>query len=68
MENRKNSDSTFAFKGGHYKKDLLAKLNIPSVNLEWFGYPKAEKLFDKLIWLEMRKVEVEAYALWMRKS
>ena len=80
-ETRKNSESTFAFKGGHYEKDLLAKLNIPSVNLEWFGCPKAEKLFDQLIWLETcgnhiennayqhcAKVEVEAYALWMRKS
>jgi hypothetical protein len=59
----------------------LAKLNIPSVNLEWFGCPKAEKQFDQLIWLETygnhienntyqhcAKVEVEAYALWMRKS
>jgi hypothetical protein len=81
METRKNSNSTFAFKGGHYEKDLLAKLNIPSVNREWFGCPKAEKLFDQLLWLETcgnhienntyqhcAKVEVEAYALWMRKS
>jgi hypothetical protein len=43
--------------------------------------PNAEKLFDQLIWLETcgnhiennayqhcAKVEVEAYALWMRKS
>ena len=80
IETHKNPDSTFAFKGGHYEKDLLAKLNIPSVNLEWFDCPKAEKLFDQLIWLETcgnhiennayqhcAKVEVEAYALWMRK-
>ena len=81
IETRKNPDSTFAYKGGHYEKDLLAKPNIPSVNLECFGFPKAEKLFDQLIWLETcsnhiennayqhcPKVEVEAYALWMGKS
>jgi hypothetical protein len=31
IETRKNPDSTFAYKGGHYEKDLLAKLNIPIV-------------------------------------
>jgi hypothetical protein len=29
IETRKNPDSTFAYKGRHYEKDLLAKLNIP---------------------------------------
>lgn len=80
-ETRKNLSSTIAYKGGHYEKDLLADLNIPSVNLECFGCPKAEKLFDQLIWLETcgnhisfnayqhcPKVEVEAYGLWMQKN
>ena len=80
IETRKNPDSTIAYKGGHYEKDLLAKLNIPSVNLEYFGCPKAGELFDQLIWLETcgnhiednafqhcAKVEAEAYALWMRQ-
>ena len=31
IETCKNPDSTFAYKGGHYEKDLLAKLNIPIV-------------------------------------
>ena len=81
IEIRKNPDSTIAYKGGHYEKDLLAKLNIPSVNLEYFGCPTAGELLDQLIWLETcgnhiednayqhcAKVEVEAYALWMRQS
>jgi hypothetical protein len=29
IKTRKNPDSTFAYKGRHYEKDLLAKLNIP---------------------------------------
>jgi hypothetical protein len=76
----KNSNSTIAYKGGHFEKDLQAKLKIPSVNLECFGCPKAEKLFDKFIWLETcgrhtsfdayhhcAKVEVEAYAMWLKE-
>jgi hypothetical protein len=37
-----DSNSTIAFKGGHYETDLLASLHIPAV----------KKLFDQLIWLE----------------
>jgi hypothetical protein len=40
-----DSNSTIAFKGGHYERDLLASLRIPAVNLECFNCPKAEKLF-----------------------
>jgi hypothetical protein len=47
--------STIAYKGGHYEKDLLNSLSIPTVNLESFGCPKAEKLFDQIIWLETCK-------------
>ena len=36
----------------HYEKDLLGNLGIPAVNLESFGCPKAEHLFDALVWLE----------------
>jgi hypothetical protein len=53
----RNSNSTIAYKGGHYETDLLNSLNIPAVNLESFGCPKgkAEKLFDQIIWLETCK-------------
>ena len=40
-----DSNSTIVYKGGHIERDLLRQLGIPSVNLEWFGCPKAEKLF-----------------------
>ena len=49
------SNSTIAYKGGHYEKDLLNSLSIPAVNLESFGCPKAEKLFDQIIWLKTHK-------------
>ena len=68
-----------AYKGGHYERDLFVSLAIPAVNLENFGCPKAGELFDELIWLETcrnhmvneayqhcLKVEVEAYARWMK--
>ena len=48
IETRKNPDSTIVYKGGHYEKDLLAKLNIPSINLEYFGCPKAGELLINL--------------------
>lgn len=35
---------TMAYKGGHYEKDLLEKLGIPSFNLEELGCPKANQL------------------------
>ena len=73
--------STLAYKGGHVEKDLLRELKIPAVNLESFGCPKADHLFDELIWLETcgkhfgiktyrhcPKVEVEAYALWLKNN
>jgi hypothetical protein len=75
-----DSNSTIAFKGGHYERDLLASLRIPAVNLECFNCPKAEKLFYQLIWLETcgnhlesnayqhsAKVEVEAFAMWLHQ-
>jgi hypothetical protein len=76
---RKNS--LVAYKGGNYEKNLLADLNIPSVNLECFSCPKAQKLFGQMIWLETcrkhlavdayqhcPKVEVEAYGLWLEQQ
>ena len=39
-----NKHSTLAYKGGHFERDLLTKLTIPSVNLEIFGCPKANQL------------------------
>ena len=69
-----NEQSTIAYKGGRIENDLLRKTGIPSVNLESFGCPKAEHLFDDLVWLETcgnhtepnayqhcAKVEVEAF-------
>ena len=32
------------YKGGHVEKDLLNKLNIPSLNLETLGCPKYDVL------------------------
>jgi hypothetical protein len=74
---RKNS--LIVYKGGSYEKNLLA--DIPSVNLECFGCPKAQKLFDQMIWLETcgkhltvyayqhcPKVEVEACGLWLEEQ
>lgn len=75
---QKSAISTIAYKGGHYEKDLLEDLDIPAVNLESFGCPKAEHLFDALAWLETcghhtepnayqhcAKVEVEAFGHWL---
>ena len=47
-----NTLSSIAYKGGHFERDLLNKLQIPSTNLECFGCPKANLLFDRLVWLE----------------
>ena len=33
-----------AYKGGHYERDILRKLNIPSLNLELIGCPKVEAI------------------------
>ena len=78
-EVKADSNSTIAYKGGHIERDLLRQLGIPSVNLEWFGCPKAEKLFLHLEWKQTcgnhrglnayhhcAKVEVEAFAHWLR--
>jgi hypothetical protein len=64
-----DSNSTIAFKGGHYERDLLASLRIPAVNLECFNCPKAEKIFDQLIsvrnlWEPFRKQRLST----LRKS
>ena len=80
--NVKTSETcTLAYKGGHIEKDLLKELNIPALNLESFGCPKADHIFDKMIWLETcgkhfgikpyrhcPKVEVEAYGLWLKEN
>ena len=70
--------SSIAYKGGHFERDLLNKLQIPSTNLESFGCPKANLLFDRLVWLETcghrfdeysyqhcPKVEVEVLGKWL---
>ena len=39
-----NQKMMVAYKGGHIEKELLSKLDIPSVNLEEFGCPKVDEL------------------------
>ena len=70
-------DAIIAYKGGHFERDLLMELGIPSVNLEQYGCPKAARLFVELGWLEScgnheeagyehcPKVETEAYGWWL---
>ena len=78
---KQNEYSTIAYKGGHFERDLLKQLHIPSINLEDFGCPKAEFLFDRLVWLETcghhigthayqhcPKVEVEAFGNWLNEE
>jgi hypothetical protein len=69
----------FAYKGGHFEKDLLRVLEIPCIDLEEYGCPKAKSLFGDLGWLETcgnhigkgmayehcPKVESEAYGSWI---
>ena len=50
-----HTNSAIAYKGGHYERDLLASLNIPSINLECFQCPKAE-------------VEVKAFGVWLQRQ
>ena len=49
---RKSKSSVFAYKGGHYEKDLLASLHILALNLENNGCPKAGELITTMAWLE----------------
>lgn len=81
-QNRIDIMSKMAYKGGHYERDVLVRLGIPSVNLESYGCPKAEFLFKELGWLETcgnhlpandvhkhcPKVEVEAFGLWLNRN
>ena len=76
-----NGSSVIGYKGAHYEKNLLASLGVPSLNLESFGCPKAERLIERLVWLETcgnhtvadaylhcPKVEVEAFGHWMQDT
>ncbi len=47
-----NNESVIAYKGGLIEKNLLAKLKIPTINLESFGCPKADNIFPEMGWLE----------------
>ena len=71
------NNQAIAYKGGNYEKKLLNELNIPHVDLEKFGCPKAAEIMKDMIWLETcgfhngpdahlhcSKLEVEAYARW----
>ena len=71
-----------AYKGGCYERDLLDRLGVPGINLEAYGCPKAEALFDRLGWLETcgnhlivegayrhcPKVETEAFGYWLNEN
>ena len=48
VKQKQNGESCLAYKGGHLERDLLRELEIPSVNLEDLGCPKADKLFNQL--------------------
>ena len=74
-------EKAIGYKGGHIERVLLKKLNIPNINLEMFGCPKAEHLFKQMVWLETcgkhvgedpykhcPKVEVEAFGTWLKKQ
>ena len=81
---RFRTDEAFvlAYKGGCYERDLLGRLNVPCVDLEMYGCPKAEVLFDRLGWLEScgnhmiteeayrhcPKVEAEAFGCWLSEN
>ena len=41
-----NQKTVVAYKGGHIEKDLMNKLDFPSVNLEEFCCPKVEELIQ----------------------
>ena len=73
-------EKIIAYKGGRIERELLQRLNIPGINLELFGCPKAEHLFSRLAWLETcghhvgtdpyrhcPKTEVEAFGLWLKE-
>jgi hypothetical protein len=72
--------SLLAYKGGHYERDLLKRLSIPGVNLEKYGCPRVEVLFDELGWLEMcgnhltgnetyrHCPKVEAFGHWLSRN
>ena len=76
---RIGENSTIAYKGGDVERELLDKLNIPSVNLEDFKCPKADLLFSGLkdvqtcgnhiepnAYRHCPKVEVEAFGYWLK--
>ena len=45
-EMKQHEGSLMAYNGGHYESDLLANLDIPAVNRESFGCPKAEIIIN----------------------
>ena len=65
------------YKGGHYERDLLNKLHIPSFNLELIGCPKVESItrtksyrdcgYHKSKRLHCPAVEVQLFEEWFRK-
>ena len=77
---RKNA--VLAYKGGQFERNLLEELLIPGIDLERYGRPKAEVLFDNLGWLETcgshiggkwaynhcSKVETEVFGSWLVKQ
>ena len=52
QKHKTNTRTVVGYKGGHVEKDLLEKLNIPSLNLETLGCPKYDVLktqFESLV-------------------
>lgn len=64
-----------AYKGGHYEKDRLDSLDIPSVNLEHYGCPTYDRLqcarYDRIACnyhtrnLHCPRAEVTAFKEWV---
>ena len=66
-----------AYKGGQVEKELLKKLDIPSINLEDYGCPKYDNLpepdvkdcgFHIAKKLHCPKKECTAFATWIKKQ
>lgn len=79
---KKNENSSIAYKGGTYEKNLLQELEIPSVDLELFSCPPARKSviienyrafacgfhnFCRQGYLHCPSIETAFYSEWLKK-
>lgn len=76
-ENKRNDQYVVAYKGGTIEKDYLFELEIPTVNLEFFGCPKYNSLpeppipncgFHQKTILHCPKKETFAFAEWYKNN